>query len=196
MPGPTFDQCFVAKDQDTLIEHSLTLIKQPCLFLFETTQLITQKIAWNTSLEPFLPGGHDHDTVCWPTLSTINDTAERRVLLVLCLCVYVQVHLCVCLGRGCMFAIFVCLSYWATVWSNLQVKNWSQVLYMQKEQQNMIQTFKLHGGIYFKFLCHLVTPICTTIGSGAGQYVKVPIWITVEVLSSIFFYSVTMQYWR
>jgi len=32
------------------------------------------------------------------------------------------------------------------------------------------------------------------IGSGEGQYVKVPIWITVEVLSSIFFYSVTMQY--
>ena len=43
----TFDQCFVAKDQDTLIEQSLTLIKQPCLFLFETTILfvIAQKIA-------------------------------------------------------------------------------------------------------------------------------------------------------
>jgi len=25
MPGPTFDQCFVAKDRDTLIEQSLTL---------------------------------------------------------------------------------------------------------------------------------------------------------------------------
>ena len=93
-------------------------------------------------------------------------------LLVLCLCVYVQVHLCVCWGRGCMFAMFVCLSYWATIWSNSQVKNWSlihQVLYMQKEQQNMIQTFKWDGGIYFKCLSHLVTPICTTIGSGAGQ---------------------------
>ena len=54
----------------------------------------------------------------------------------------------------------------------------------------MIQTFKLHGGIYFKCLCHLVTPICTTKGSGTG---KIPIWI-VEVLSSIFFYLVTMQY--
>ena len=26
MPGPTFDQCFVALDRDTLIEQSLTLI--------------------------------------------------------------------------------------------------------------------------------------------------------------------------
>jgi len=96
--------------------------------------VITQKIAWNTSLEPLLPGGHDHDTVCWPTLSTINETAEH-VLLVLCVCLYVQVHLCVCWGRGCMFAMFVCLSYWTTVWSNLQVKSWSlihRVLYMQK----------------------------------------------------------------
>ena len=39
MNGPIFDQCFVAKDQDTLIEQSLTLIKQPCLSLFEATHL-------------------------------------------------------------------------------------------------------------------------------------------------------------
>ena len=38
MPGSTFDQCFVAKDQGTLIEQSLTLMKQSYLFLFETTQ--------------------------------------------------------------------------------------------------------------------------------------------------------------
>ena len=38
MPVPTFDKYFVAEDQDTLIEQSLTLIKQPYLFLFEATQ--------------------------------------------------------------------------------------------------------------------------------------------------------------
>ena len=64
--------------------------------------VITQKIALNTSLELFLPGKHDHNTLCWLTLCTINDTAEC-ILLVLCICVSASV--CVCWGRGCMFAM-------------------------------------------------------------------------------------------
>ena len=35
--SPTFDQYLVSKDEGTLIEQSLILIKQPCLFVFETT---------------------------------------------------------------------------------------------------------------------------------------------------------------
>ena len=53
-----------------------------------------------------LPGGHDHNTSLWLTLCTIDDTVER-VLLGLCICVYMRVHLCTCVGEGggCMLAM-------------------------------------------------------------------------------------------
>jgi len=35
MPGPTFDQCFVANDQDTLIEQSFTLINSHVYFFLK-----------------------------------------------------------------------------------------------------------------------------------------------------------------
>ena len=35
IPGSTFDQCFVAKDRDTLIEQSLTLISSNVYFFLK-----------------------------------------------------------------------------------------------------------------------------------------------------------------
>ena len=71
----------------------------------------------------FLPGGHDHNTLCWLTF------AQSMTLLNMYyyFCVYVCMCECICVrvcwgGGGCMLATYVYLSYWATVWSNWQVK--------------------------------------------------------------------------
>ena len=68
-----------------------------------------------------------------------------------------------------MLATYVCLSYWATVWSNKidpYIANSPSVIHAQ---QNMTQAFKYMTESICKCLCHLITPICTTIWSGAGQ---------------------------
>ena len=40
LPGPTFDQGFVAKDLDTLIDQSLTLIKKRVYFFLQLHNFI------------------------------------------------------------------------------------------------------------------------------------------------------------